>query len=206
MFGFTICLMVFSGPLFFNKANEADVHQQSSKYLKHLSLRQAFQGSNTDKYAKLELITGDGDSLNMLFYIPENEHKKLLSFLQQNKIINQGRLKNVLPIELEEDKLSDFGPVTFMKSGAVIEYLKIGEKTLIGNKPSIGTKLFLYFLGILFPLIGLLGFLLSISLFIGAYKIYLKSNLWPDLPNMFEESMKGWKAIFGRSEAKQKNK
>lgn len=199
MFGFTICLMVLIAPLFFAKATETRTDSIRLKALSHFSLDYAYKNTDNSKYVKLKIVTVEEDSFNIIYNTADNKHKKILTLLQVRNLAKKSAITDILPIKLNQHELKELNGVSYEMKNKKIDFLAIDDTYIIGKEPTKGQKGFQYFLALLFFVIGLLGFLTTCFLLISAYKTSRRTGKCPDLPNMFEEGMKGWKNIFGEN-------
>ncbi|MET7030093.1 hypothetical protein [Sediminicola luteus] len=181
LFGFTFCiLLVFVvSPTLFKKTKDTKSNIPITKQLEYFSLDYVFDGK---KYIQLNLGSNVVDTLTRNFYIPDGEHKRILKFLRTNNIIINGDLDQILPLSLSKNQLTAFNDIRIKNNQRRIEILVIDGYYLIGTKPSLFVTGVYYFLGGIFMLLGLAGFLLLVFGLIN----YFKTGELPNLPNKFE--------------------
>ena len=98
-------------------------------------MRYAFQESGTSKYAQLTLVTHKRDSLEKLFYIPDNKHKRLLAILQKEAGVKKERIGTLLPLNLTKKQLQSFTNSTYSENNKTINYLTLNGQNVIGKAP-----------------------------------------------------------------------
>ncbi|MDE3740309.1 hypothetical protein [Maribacter polysaccharolyticus] len=202
MFGLSIALVFAVGPTFYKKAKSDKTNFSNTSRVRYFSLDYAF---DSEKYMQLKLIINKGDTVNKNYFIPEKEHKEVISFLVKEKFVTTNNIREILPFKLTSKQLQSLRNIIFKLNGKHIEVLAIDDYYLVGNKPTIVGKVIYYGLGIIFIAIGLLAFFLSSLVFIDIFKIYQKTGEFPNLPNSINSKLEGLKYIFRGFKLKNKN-
>ncbi|MDO6601330.1 hypothetical protein Q4538_01270 [Arenibacter palladensis] len=202
MFGLSIALVFAVGPAFFKKAKLDKTNLSNTARVRYFSLDYAF---DSEKYIQLKLIMNKSDTVSKIYFIPEKQHKDVLSFLVKEKFISNNNIREILPLKLTSQQLQSLDNIIFKLNGNHIEVLAIDNYYLVGKNPSIVEKIIYYGLGIIFISMGLLAFFLSSLVFIDTIKIYRKTGKVPNLPNSINSKLEGLKYIFRGFKLKDKN-
>lgn len=202
MFGLSIALVFVVGPAFYKKGKSDKTNFSNTARVRYFSLDYAF---DSEKYIQLKLIINKGDTVSKNYFIPEKEHKDVISFLVKEKFVTTNNIREILPMKLTPQQLQSLGNIIFKLNGKQIEVLAIDDYYLVGNNPTIIGKVIYYGLGIIFIAIGLFAFFLSSLVFVETIKTYQKTGEFPNLPNSINSKLEGLKYILRGFKLKDKN-
>ena len=196
IFLLTFLIMTKVGPEFikiglgYNKAPMNKVQLQS--------LKVDYLNEHT-KYIVIEM-TIDNQLYKKIYRIEDNKHNELFDlFAQQNitqKNLRENLGKNSLPITLSSEQLRELQDAyALISKENHIETLSIGKFVIIGNKNGVIKRIFAFIFGLVIMVVISILFIFTLILLVGYLKEFKSKGKLPDLPNVIEDSIKGWRII-----------
>ncbi|WP_422090953.1 hypothetical protein [Tenacibaculum ovolyticum] len=196
-FGITLGIVVIFkvSPILFKKAGEIKNETLINVSLNKLSA-ECFVPNDTD-YIKIEGELANGTDFSKVVDVSEDESFTfLINVLYHEKLVVSKEAKNILPLTLSKEELKSIKEVKVKyDEKREVEKLILKDKYIIGNKSSIVRALFIYFLGSVIFLLGLVSLFVTLIMLFKNIKEFNSSGRLPNLPNTVDNKIKGLKYI-----------
>lgn len=198
-FGFGIILgivVIFKvSPILFKKAGDIKNETFIGTSLNKLSA-EFFVPNDTD-YIKIEGELANEINFSKIVDVSEDESFTfLINVLYHEKLVVSKEAKNILPLTLLKEELKSIKEVKVKyDEKREVEKLILKDKYIIGNKSSIVRALFIYFLGGVIFLLGLVSLFVTLIMLFKNIKEFNSSGRLPNLPNTVDNKIKGLKYI-----------